>query len=648
VSRIVEPSIPGSQQQQAPAPARSRLVQRLLDASASLPAFLNDLLTTQAVLVAGTEAAAFLVERQGEELALRVVAHIRPDDSDAETRAQAVRAFQNIIQPCVVQSKDGAIEVGSPDGGDAQYCLVTVLRNEGVVVAVSAVVTRCRDMERAKQRLTSMQLVAGYFELFSLRRYTDQARALADRHQNVLQCVGALANAEGFKSGAMALCNELATRTGAVRVSLGWLKGVNVKVMALSHTEKFDKKQELVVQIQRVMEECLDQEEPVRFDPGGNCSPNVTRAARELSEKHGGNLVLSLPLRRRDDIVGVLTLEFPASQPFTAEQEAAAGVAAEVLAPQLYDRYENDRLLITKIAKSFKDLGKHARSPRYMGIKLLILTLIASVLFISFFKINYTVRAPFQFVAMERRTLCAPFEGRLDEVYLRPGLPVREGQVLARMNTDQIRLELARAESDAAKLRLQADRARQENRINEVEAALAEAEARMAEAAIFRLHLERAEIRAPISGVLQEGDLRDRIGMPVRQGDPLFVIALADVNQPGHIAVEVEARVSERDIEEVRAAFSRGRPIDGELATTAFPRDKLGFKITRIVPLGEPDSGENRFRVYGTIPEPDYNLIRPGLAGEARVNIDKRTILWVYGHRVWDWLKLKAWGYGWY
>ncbi len=125
------------------------MVQRLLDASANLPAFVNDLLTTQAVVVAGTEAAGFLIDRPDEErMGLRLITHIRPDESDEQTCAAAVKAFQNLIQPCIVQNKDGAIEVGSPDGGEPQFCLVTLLRNEGQLVAASAVITRCRDLER--------------------------------------------------------------------------------------------------------------------------------------------------------------------------------------------------------------------------------------------------------------------------------------------------------------------------------------------------------------------------------------------------------------------------------------------------------------------------------------------------------------------
>src|SRR6185312_9143579 len=150
--------------------------------------------------------------------------------------------------------KDGALEVGAPDGAsEAQFCLVTLLRNEGEVVAASAVVTRCRDVERAQQRLTRMQLVAGYFDLYTLKRTSESARMIAQSHQHVLQLATAVATAQGFQAAAMNLCNEL------------------------SHTEEFDKRQELIVELQRAMEECLDQEEVVQFEADGTQSENVSR-----------------------------------------------------------------------------------------------------------------------------------------------------------------------------------------------------------------------------------------------------------------------------------------------------------------------------------------------------------------------------------
>ena len=211
-------SNPEQQQQQQQGISRSKLVQRLLATSANLPAFINDLLTTQAVVVAGTEAAGFLLEKAEGGFGLKPIAHIRPDQSDSETRQAALNAFTEIIKPCIQQNKDGAIEVGA-SGGDIepQFCLVTLLRNEGEVVAASAVITRCRDEERARQRLETMRLVAGYFDLWLLKRANEGAMQVSQRHQDVLQAAAAFANGDGFQSGAANLCNELVSRTSASR-----------------------------------------------------------------------------------------------------------------------------------------------------------------------------------------------------------------------------------------------------------------------------------------------------------------------------------------------------------------------------------------------------------------------------------------------
>jgi HlyD family secretion protein/biotin/lipoyl-binding protein/GAF domain-containing protein len=648
-SGIVEPSSQQPQdskgQTETPgSPTRSKLVQRLLDASASLPAFMKDLLTTQAVVVAGTEAAAFLVERQGENFGLRLIHHIRPDESDQETRANAVRAFQNIIQPCVAQRKDGAIEIGSPDGGDAQFCLITVLRNEGDVVAASAVITRCRDMERAKQRLQSMQLVAGYFDLFSMRRYIEHARLASERHQHVLQYAGAVATAEGFESSAMNLCNELATRSGASRVALGWVKRKNIKVKALSHTEKFDKKQDLVIALENVMEECLDQEEPVRFDPDGNSSQNVTRSAREHSLKQGGNVVMSIPLRRRDEIVGVLSLEFPPRTVLDGQAETGLSVAAELLAPQLFDRYENDRNILVKTGHSIHNVAKMAIGPKHMGIKLLIVAALGVGAFVALYKPTYRVRSSFVLQAQEKRSICAPYEGSIDKVFFKPGDSVKKGDPLAQMRTKELRMKLGDAEAQILKSFLESEKAKfEKDKQAEYKIALASMDAFKWQAELLKYEISQATLVAPFDGVLLKGDLYDRLGAPAKFGDVLFEIAQSEEGHPERIAVEAEIQISERDIQEVRKfAFNDKRTIDGELSTTSFPDKDHQFKITRIVPLGVPKEGENVFQVYASIPKAE-EWMHPGLAGEARVEIEKRRLVWIWTHRLTDWLRLKLW-----
>jgi hypothetical protein len=645
-SGIVEPSSQDSREPQgttaeaaAPGPQRSKLLQRLLNGSANLPQFVNDLLTTQAVVVAGTEAAGFLVERKTEGLTLRPIAHIRPDDSDAATRQAALQAFQKILQPCVAQAKDGAIEISAADTNpEPQFCLVTLLRNEGDIVAASAVITRCRNLERAQQRLMSMQLVAGYFELYTLRRSVDQSQIIAQSHQHVLQLATAVATAQGFESAAMNLCNELATRTGASRVALGWMKGNDVRVKALSHTEEFDKKQELIVELEKVMEECVDQDEPVQFDPDGGGSENVNREAAIFSRAQGGTIVLSLPLRRQAETVGVVTLEFPAKHKLGPQASTGLAVAVDLLAPQLYDRYQNDRWLIMKIGLSIKETAELAVGPKHMLAKLIIAASIVVLLAITLIRIPYRVSAPFTFDPVVKATVCCPFEGYLKDVPdgIKPGVHVTKGELLATMDTTDIQLKLNQAQAQAAQsmqesLKDDADPAKT------ADAAIArkEADASLKEADLYKRQIQLGEIRAPIDGDLLKGDLQDKKGSPMKQGDVMFEIAPID-----NLRAEITA--AERDIQDIKIGQT------GWLATTSLPGEKHKFTVDRIVPLGEPKDGDNVFKIYGTLDEVVNHTApeswRPGMAGEASITIPpSRPIVWVWTHKAINYLRLKMW-----
>lgn len=618
-------------QQQGQGASRTKLVQRLLGAGTSLPAFMNDMLTTQAVVVAGTEAAGFLIQGHDEQgFSLQPVAHIRPDESDAQTRAAALAAFQEIIKPCVKAQKDGAIEIGSPDeAGETQFCLVTLLRSEQNVVAASGVITRCRDAERARQRLMSMQLVAGYFDLFNLRRQSEQARQMAQAHQHVLQLTTAVATSEGFKATGANLCNELATRTGAVRVSLGWVHGQRVKCKALSHTEKFDRKQELVVLIERTMEECLDQEEQVFFSPDGRSTPNVTRDAQALSRAFGNNHVVSIPLRRKDIVVGVLTLEFLQEHRITDQTITALGIATELLAPQLDDRFQNDRWLIVKTGVSLKNLLSGFMGPRYMLTKLLVFLGIGLIVFLSVYRTTYNVAAAFQFVPEQRRVISAPFEGTIAEVAVREGQAVKRGDLLLRMHDAELIKQKARADARAAVSSNEAQAYLDRGETPQYSIAIAQRDEALAESAYYQLLIEQSRVTAPIDGVVLRGDQEPNVYARVSQGQELF-----EVGPPDSLLVEL--LVKERDIADVRLGQR------GYISTASLPDRTFAVTVDRIVPLGQAKDASNVFRVFARLDQHDPSW-KPGMAGEARLEVAPRTLMWQWTHRLVEWLQLKLW-----
>jgi multidrug resistance efflux pump len=615
--------------------ARSRLVQRLLTASDSLPQFIEDLLKTQAVVVAGTEAAAFLVEKHQDqkEPGLRSIAHIRADNSSPETRAAAITAFLQIIKPCLEQGKDGAIELQTGEVGvEPQFCLVTLLRREGEVIAVTAVITRCMNTERAQQRLTSMLLVAGYFDLYTLRRQSEQSQIVAQSHQHVLQLATAVATAEGFESAAMNLCNELATRTGSTRVALGWIKGDAVKVKALSHTEQFDKRQGLIKTLEKTMEECIDQEEPVHFDPKGGGTENVSRAAQELARSEGGNVVLTLPLRRRAEVVGAVTLEFPPAHTLSPQASTGLSVAVDLLAPQLYDRYQNDRWIITKIGLSAEELGKKIAGPQHTLAKALTALGLAAFIFICVYKPMYHVSAPFQFGATDKRKLEVPFEGQIDEVFVLPGDLVKKGQELLAMKTYDLTLQLNEANDGMQRAAAEYRKDVSEGKEAEAEMARHMMDEASAKAQWYQDQIDRGVIRAPFDGIILSGDLTQERNATKKQGDELFTIAA----MPSASGLRAELTVGERDIQDLKTGQR------GELATTALPTEKYPFTINRIEPLGEAKEGDNTFTVYGHLDKTSPSW-RPGMAGEARVAVERRPLIWIWTHKFVDYVRFKLW-----
>lgn len=66
------------------------------------------------------------------------------------------------------------------------------------------------------------------------------------------------------------------------------------------------------------------------------------------------------------------------------------------------------------------------------------------------------------------------------------------------------------------------------------------------------------------------------------------------------------------------------------------------FTVTRIVPISTQRDGRNYFEVEAALDD-DAPLVRPGMGGVAKVDIDERKLIWVWTHAMTDWLRLTLW-----
>jgi multidrug efflux pump subunit AcrA (membrane-fusion protein) len=274
-----------------------------------------------------------------------------------------------------------------------------------------------------------------------------------------------------------------------------------------------------------------------------------------------------------------------------------------------------------------------------MLAKLITVGVIAALIFVCEFRIMYHVSAPFEFEPVAKTTLSCPEDGYIEKVYVVPGARVRQGQPLLKLRTVELEKRLHEAQAEAERAAASAAQAQEQaltdpTKMGDYQVHVAEEHAAEAQASLYQTQIDDSTIRAPSNGMILTGYLVDQINDFKKQGDPLFTFQGTD-------KLQAVLSVAENDIQQV---VQYGGQHGGELATTSLPSDTYPFTIQRIEPEGQPKQGANFFKVYVNIPEsvhhPEW---RPGMQGQAKIDIAPRRLVWIWTHKFVDWLTLKLW-----
>lgn len=231
------------------------------------------------------------------------------------------------------------------------------------------------------------------------------------------------------------------------------------------------------------------------------------------------------------------------------------------------------------------------------------------------------IAATGEFVSPVRSELSAKLPGRVAAVYVDQGSHVTRGQPLLQLETDYVRLNLQRAEADAARAKAMADDARRDverkkgliatNAIPQAtmdrsQAAYDQAAAAMqsaqAQVALLRQQLADSTVRSPIDGVV--ADKRTDVGQRLGDNTVAFVVAQTS-------PLKLRFRVPERYLASVR----KGQPV--KASVDPYPGQVFEGKVT--VVGGVIDSATRSLLVETEFPNRDEKL-RPGMF--ARVELE--------------------------
>ncbi|MCD6303979.1 MAG: GAF domain-containing protein, partial [Planctomycetes bacterium] len=405
-------------------PTMAEMIDRLSRFDGPPEQFLVSLLAVQCHLASADGGAILRLGAGGQVEILAVYPQPAAGSTAPVWLAQSAEVAPDVI-------RGGAAAVKALHGPDdlygqpaSQHLIMLPLRGGSGVMGVATFVVRTSDRKVLAATQQRLELTVSLLSLYEMRLTLQQRQGDLARLRLAMETTAAVNEQERFKGSAMAFVNEVASRWGCDRAALGLLKGRYVQLKAMSHTEKFSRKMKIVQDIEAAMEEALDQDVEV-LHPAPPDATYVARAAGELSKRHGPTAVLSLPIRRGEEVLGVLTLERSVDEPFSLPEIEALRLACDLCSPRLLNLHEQDRWFGARAAAAARKALAVALGPKHTWIKALGVGIFALILVLVLYPGTFRADASFVLNSNTQQVVPAPFDGYLLAAYVRPGEFVR-------------------------------------------------------------------------------------------------------------------------------------------------------------------------------------------------------------------------------
>jgi hypothetical protein len=432
---------------------------------------------------------------------------------------------------------------------------------------------------------------------------------------------------------AFAVANNLKAKLGCESVSFGIVRKNRVKLLSMSGTSQVDPSSLGTQQLQQVMEECVDAADICSIQLAKSGPEGISTGHILHKQWHGdsaGASVASIPLQVEEKIVAILSLRHTPGQSFTLEQlekvrELATPLIPGALLLDRADRNLADHAKSAVIEWIINQLSQDTWTRRIaIGVALACLCLILVG------KQTYMLTLPCTIAPADEREISAPFEGVIEATLVRPGDSVEEGQVLARLDTHQLKLDLNKAKADYHAANIESIQGASEGDLQKLAIGKAKADAAKSLAQKIERNLELSEVRAPCKGTILSGDLDKRIGESVPMGESLFRFAAAD-----------KWKIVIDSPEFATSLIDVGQK--GTFATVARPLVPLNVEVNHLRTHAEVRDGKNVFLSEAVVGGEAPDWLRSGMQGTTRIDVGRHPIYWVWLHRVIDQVRLKLW-----
>ncbi|MCK1368259.1 HlyD family efflux transporter periplasmic adaptor subunit [Bradyrhizobium sp. 62] len=531
----------------------------------------------------------------------------------AATAQQALSRKSSFIDQT---APPGAMQIGQPIGSHGRLMGVVVVALNRPTADIPVVIRQLR-------------WGIGWLELLFVRQQSTHDSTKLARTGFALGILSEAQQHSAFRASALSIANELASRLDCTNVSVGFLNGKSIKLIAMSHAAVFSEQSQIVSTIENAMEEAADQNASVAFPVTPSTERRIALAHEDLAKRLGGSAVVSVLMTNGLRSAGVILLERDRSKAFDDATIETLEAVAALVGPGLETKSETNKFIAGRAVTAIESSARALLGPGRPAIKLGAIAILALLGTMAFAKGEFRITAKAVVEGAIQRSIVAPFDGYVASAPVRAGDIVEPDQMMATLDDRELKLEAARWKSERDQQTLKYSDAMSKHDRSVALVVSASLEQTAAQLSLVEDKLARAAITAPFRGVVVSGDLRQLIGSPVEKGKVLFEIAPLE-------SFRVILQVDERDI----AFLSEGQ--QGTLVLTGLSSDAVPFNVKVITPVATASEGHNQFRVEAAV-QGVAPLLRPGMEGIGKISIDRRSLLAIWTRSLIDWIHITAW-----
>lgn len=275
---------------------------------------------------------------------------------------------------------------------------------------------------------------------------------------------------------------------------------------------------------------------------------------------------------------------------------------------------------VAKANRSVATVVRESLTPRKWSTPAKIALLVFSVAMLI--PLPYRVKCDCRVQPTARRFVAAPYDGILEKSLVETGQIVNAGQIIARLDGRQLRIELAGLTAEYQGAKRKSDSSRAVGEVAHSQIAKAEMRRLAAQIQLTQNRMKDLEVRSPIAGIIVSGDLEKAQGAPLETGQTLFEVA------------PLEKMVAEIGVPEAEIQYVN-QDDQVTLKLNAFPFQSWAGKVKRIHPGTEVIDDQT---VFVTEVELDNarGLLKPGMEGAAKISTHWTPLGWNLFHNVWE------------